>query len=149
VAGVAAIGCHQPVQINPTPKIPMSSRWTATLDSPSNLAGVVQVHGSAWMAPPSTTDSSRTLIAIQISNTTQGGLHPWSVHHGNCGNDLGTFGSDRAYPPLRVDGDGTASATVTQTIPPPKTGDYFVEVLASPSNTGTIIACGNMAAPQD
>jgi|SRR5579862_5629341 len=145
---LVAGGCNRSVQINPSPRIPLSSRWTAVLASPANLAGAVQIHGSAWMAPPSTLDSSRAVVSVQISNASPGGVHPWAVHEGNCGNDLGVFGSDHAYPPLRVHNDGSASATVTQTIPPPRSGTYFVEVVASPSNTGLVIACGNLAAPQ-
>ena len=100
------------------------------------------------MAPPSVSDTTRALISVQIANALPGGVHPWAVHEGSCGNDMGVFGSDRAYPVLRVNGDGQANARVQQTIPPPKTGSYFVEVLAAPSNTGLVIACGNLAAPQ-
>jgi hypothetical protein len=145
---IVASGCTRSVQINPSPRIPVASRWTAALASPSALAGAVQIRGSAWMAPPSSADSTRAVVAVEIANASPGGVHPWAVHEGSCGNDQGVFGSDRAYPPLRVHNDGSASATVTQTIPSPRTGSYFVEILASPSNTGLVIACGNLAAPQ-
>jgi hypothetical protein len=145
---VVATGCHHGVLINPSPAIPMASRWTGTLASPQSLQGAVQIHGSAWMAPPSVSDSTRTLISMQIANAAPGGVHPWGVHRGSCGNDQGVFGSDNAYPLLRVNSDGDASARVQQTIPPPKSGSYFVEVLAAPSNTALVIACGNLAAPQ-
>jgi hypothetical protein len=141
-------GCHRSIEVNPSPAIPVSSRWTGTLASPEALRGAVEIHGSAWMAPPAMSDSTRTLISIQISNAAPGGVHPWGIHQGSCGNDQGIFGSDHAYPPLRVNSDGVASAHAQQTIPPPKTGQYFVEVLAAPSNMGTVIACGNFAAPQ-
>jgi hypothetical protein len=146
--GVVVAGCHHSVQINPSPAIPMASRWTGTLASPPALRGAVEIHGSAWMAPPSGSDTTRALINIQIANASPGGVHPWGVHSGSCGNDQGVFGSDNAYPPLKVNSDGQASARVQQTIPPPKTGSYFVEVLASRDNAGLVIACGNLAAPQ-
>jgi hypothetical protein len=145
--GVVLAGCHRSVEINPSPAIPMASRWNATLASPTNLAGAVQVRGSAWMAPVSRTDSSRTLVAIDIMNATPGGLHPWAVHQGQCRSDEGVFGSPSAYPPLHVKGDGTASAHTTLSIPVPTSGNYYVSVVASPSNTQTVIACGNFAAP--
>jgi hypothetical protein len=145
---VVANGCHHSVQINPSPAIPMSSRWTGNLASPGALRGAVEIHGTAWMAPPSAADLTRALIFVQIANASPGGVHPWAVHEGSCGNDMGVFGSENAYPPLRVNGDGQATARVQQTIPPPTTGSYFVEVLAAPDNTGLVIACGNLAAPQ-
>ena len=145
---VMATGCHHSVEINPAPSVPVSARWTATLASPKDLHGAVEIHGSAWMAPPAVGDSGRALISIQIANAAPGGVHPWAVHRGSCGGDLGIYGSDRAYPPLKVGSDGTATAKTEQTLPPPKAGDYFVEVLAAPSNTTMVIACGNMAAPQ-
>jgi hypothetical protein len=144
---ILSTACQHAVEINPSPKIPTASRWTATLASPSNLAGVVQIRGYAWMAPATTMDSARTLTTIQISNAGSGGVHPWAVHLGQCGNDGGILGSERAYPLLRVGGNGVAVATVTQAVPSPRSGSYFVEVLASPANTATVIACGNMAAP--
>lgn len=145
---IVATGCHHSVEINPSPAIPMSSRWTATIASPADLRGAVEIHGAGWMAPPSLSDSSRTLVEIHIANASPGGVHPWGIHKGSCGNDQGVFGSDRAYSPLKVSGDGTASARIVQTIPTPKTGSYFVEVLGAPSNTELVIACGNLAPPQ-
>jgi hypothetical protein len=145
---VMVTGCHHSVEINPAPSIPVSARWTATLASPKELRGAIEIHGSAWMAPPAVGDSGRALISIAIANAAPGGVHPWAVHQGTCGNDRGVYGSDRAYPPLKVGSDGTATAKTQQTLPPPKFGEYFVEVLAAPSNPEMVIACGNMAAPQ-
>lgn len=140
-------GCHHSVEINTKQPIPVGSRWTATLASPNALRGALQIHGSAWMAPPAVGDTGRALIEIQISNAAPGGVHPWGVHEGACGNDRGVYGASQAYPPLKVGSDGTASGKAQQTIPVPKSGGYFVEVLAAPNNAGTVIACGNLAAP--
>ncbi len=149
VVGLVAVvaGCHRAVQITPSPKIPTGSRWTATLASPQTLAGAIQIRGSSWMAAPSMNDSAHTLATIQISNAESGGVHPWAVHMGSCGNDQGVFGSNNTYKALHVGSDGTASSSATLNEPAPKTGNYFVEVLASPTNTNTVIACGNMASP--
>ena len=144
---VVAACHHSDVQINPNPKIPNSTRWIGTLSSPPNLAGAVQIRGSAWMAPPVASDSGQTVVSVSISNAAAGGVHPWAVHQGTCGNDQGMFGEGSNYAPLRVNSDGTASAKTTLRDATPKSGNYFVEVLASPSNTGTVIACGNLAPP--
>jgi hypothetical protein len=69
------------------------------------------------------------------------------VHRGQCGSDKGIFGPADAYPPLKVEGDGRASATARLETPYPKTGEYFVNVHASAKNMHTIVACGNLAPP--
>ena len=50
-----------------------------------------------------------------------GGLHPWQLHHGQCGSDEGVFGA--------------------------ATGSYFVVVRASAANDAMRVACGNLAPP--
>lgn len=147
VGAVITAACHRTVQINPSQTVSQTARWNATLATPATLSGAVQVKGTAWMAPPNPSDSGRTLASIAISNATSGGLHPWSVHQGLCGSDQGVLGAATAYPLLRVNSDGTASGHTTLSVPVPTYGEYYVVVQASPSNTTTVIACGNFAAP--
>ena len=147
VAVALTAGCSQSVKINPAPAVPVATRWNATLATPQSLAGVVQVHGSAWMAPANATDSSRTVVYVSITNATPGGLHPWAIHLGQCGSDQGVLGPPNAYPPLRVGNDGTANARITLSIPLPSSGDYYANISASSANINTVLACGNLAAP--
>lgn len=126
-------------------EVSYSKRWNASLATPAELAGAIQVHGSAWMAPGQSTNT--TLVNVSISNAAPGGVHPWHVHRGQCGNDQGIVGQASDYPALRVGNDGTASAQITLPLPMPSSGSYFVNVHASPTNMGTSIACGNMAPP--
>lgn len=148
-ASAMVAGCflHHGQRIAASPTVPLRARWNGTLESPQSLAGAVQIHGTAWIGPATATDSSRTTVSISITNATSGGVHPWAVRQGQCGTDQGPLGAALAYPPLKVGGDGTADAQVTLAQPAPSTGQYYVYVLASPSNTGTIIACGNLASP--
>jgi hypothetical protein len=124
-----------------------SDQWNATLASPSALAGAVQMNGGASMAPSS--DSTGTIVTIDLANASPGGVHPWEVRRGECGaaTNATTFGSMDAYEPLEVDSDGHARSTATIDSRIPTTGRYFVVVLASASNTRTVVACGNLAAP--
>ena len=46
-----------------------------------------------------------------------------------------------------VDGKGNAAASAQLNIAMPETGDYYVNVHALATNMGTIISCGNLAAP--
>jgi len=148
VTTLALLGsCHHSTEIDPAPTVPLHSRWNGTLESPQSLAGAVQIHGSAWIGPVSATDSSRTTASIMITNAAPKGVHPWAVRQGQCGTDQGPFGSANDYPPLKVEGDGTAKAKVTLQVATPSDGQYYIYILAAPNNTGTVIACGNLATP--
>ena len=46
-----------------------------------------------------------------------------------------------------MNGDGKADADAILPLVMPRTGQYFVNVHASASNMGTIVACGNLAPP--
>ena len=142
---LASCGGHQSVEINPDTQ-PVASRWNGVLATPAELTGIVQVRGQAWMGPdPKNLD--KTQASVSISNAVPGGQHPWHVHRGQCGTDQGILGPADAYPPLKVEKDGRASATATLPIAFPKTGDFFVNVHASSKNMSTIVACGNLAPP--
>jgi hypothetical protein len=124
--------------------VPVSSRWNGTLATPPNLAGALQIRGTAWMA---SVGASQTRVYVSIANAAPGGNHPWHVHIGQCGANGDVLGPASAYPPLHVNGDGTASATANLPIAMPTSGSYYINVHASADNMGTIIACGNLAPP--
>lgn len=142
---LAACGGGRPVEINPQEHV-VGTRWNATLATPAALAGATQVKGTGWMGAGGG-DSTRTEAHVSIVNAVPGGRHPWHVHVGQCGNDQGIFGPAGAYEPLTVGGDGQAESTAELQVPPPTSGQYFVNVHASPNNMGTIVACGNLAPP--
>jgi hypothetical protein len=123
------------------------SQWNATLASPAAMAGVVQMTGTASMAPSA--DSTRTIITINLANASPGGVHPWEVRTGDCGSTARgtTLGSRDAYEPLEVGSNGRATSTVTIDSRFPTTGRFAAVVRASAENTETIVACGNLAAP--
>lgn len=123
----------------------LNSSWHARIASPSDLAGALQMNGSASMAPG--TKRGTTEVAMTLGNTAPGGVHPWAIHHGQCGADEGVFGALENYPPLRVGADGTGSSRATVVLDTPTGGDYFVSVQASPANQELTVACGNLAAP--
>lgn len=122
----------------------LNTRWHATLASPHSLAGAVQMSGEATMAPA---PDGRTTVTLALANATAGGLHPWQVRRGQCGADQGPLGAAAAYAPLRVGGDGRATASATLPVATPADGPYFVSVQASSGNPGTVVACGNLAPP--
>jgi hypothetical protein len=142
---LTSCGGRQPVEINPDTQ-PIATRWNGTLSSPPELVGVSDVRGQGWMGAD-VKNANQSRAHVEISNAVPGGVHPWHVHRGQCGNDQGIFGPADAYPPLKVEGNGRASATATLPVTTPKSGDFFVNVHASSKNLKTIIACGNLAPP--
>ena len=123
----------------------LNSSWHAMIASPANLAGAVQMSGSASMAPGA--KRGTTQILLRLGNTSPGGVHPWAIHLGQCGADEGVFGALDSYSPLLVGSDGTGVSNATVAINTPSSGDYFVSVQASPQNQQLTVACGNLAAP--
>ena len=142
---LASCGGGQSVEISPKTQ-PVASRWNGVLATRPELAGIVQIHGEAWMAPDEK-GQDRTLAHVEISNAVPGGVHPWHVHRGQCGTDLGVFGPADAYKPLKVEGNGRASSSATLPVAFPRSGDMFVNIHASAKNMSTIVACGNLAPP--
>jgi hypothetical protein len=122
-----------------------NARWNGTLASPANLAGAVQMTGSATMTPG--TNGNNTNVTVKLANASPGGEHPWQVRQGQCGSDYGVFGTGESYRTLKVDDDGRAASTATLGLTMPQAGQYYVSVGASSANAGTIVACGNLAAP--
>jgi Cu-Zn family superoxide dismutase len=88
--------------------------------------------------------SNQTNVTIQVSGDTPGATHPWHIHRGTCGNDQGIVGPPTAYTPIVIGQSGDGSATATLPIPPLGSGQYYVNVHASPSDLKTIVACGNL-----
>jgi hypothetical protein len=148
VALIATAACnpfHQNANEIQRVDIPVGERWNAILATPSGLAGALQIKGNGYLAHGDSPSSSKAVI--HTSNATQGGLHPWQVKAGQCGTDAPVVGDPSAYSNLKVDKDGTAQESANLDVPFPTSGDYSIQVFASPTNMGTVIACGNLAPP--
>src|SRR6476646_10039679 len=110
----------------------LSSRWHGTLATPAELAGAVQINGSASMAPASKTGN--TTVSLHLANATPGGVHPWQLHRGQCEADEGVVGAADLYRAATVGHDGRATSEATVPIETPTSGSYFVIVRASVAN---------------
>jgi hypothetical protein len=143
----AATACAKPaVTMNPG-AVDISRRWNASLVTPANLTGALQIKGTAYMAPGRDTLHPATTAGVQISNAAPKGVHPWRVHRGQCGSDQGVVGTEDIYKNLVVKDDGTASQTATLPMPMPTSGEFFAAVHAAPTNMDVVVACGNLAPP--
>ncbi len=113
-------------------------RWTATLE-PQNGTSVT---GTASVMPG--TAAGTTMVEISVMGAPPNGTHPWHIHAGTCGSGGDIVGPPAEYPPLTVDANGAGSATATVNMAAPTTGDYYVQAHMSPTDLGTIVACGNL-----
>lgn len=149
VSALALTSCnpfrHEPAVQVSTKDENLNSRWHANLATPADLAGAVQINGSASMAP--STKSGNTTVVLDLANATPGGLHPWQLHRGQCGSDQGVFGAADSYHAAKVGRDGRATSSANVPILTPTTGSYFVIVRASAANDAVTVACGNLAPP--
>ncbi len=142
---IACGGGGRAVEINPQDAV-VGTRWNATLATPAGLVGASQVRGTGWMAPRDG-DATRTRASVTVENAVPGGRHPWHIHEGQCGSNGGILGPPNAYQALDIGGNGRAASTADLPLPLPASGQYYINVHASPNNMGTIIACGNLAPP--
>jgi hypothetical protein len=147
-AALALAGCNP---FHRSPAVEMSAadenlntRWNGTFASPSSLAGVVQMSGSATMAPGG---DRVTHVRVDLANATPGGEHPWGLHRGQCDYDEGLVGERSAYRPVKVGSDGRAHASANVDLHTPTSGRFAVRVMASAANANTIVACANLAPP--
>jgi hypothetical protein len=114
-------------------------QWTATLAS---LSGST-VTGTATTAPSDNAEQTRA--SVTISGAEPGAVHPWHIHSGRCGDNGPIVGPASAYPPLTASAEGAASVTANLPYATPMSGSYYVNVHRSPTEMGTIVACGNLA----
>jgi hypothetical protein len=132
------------VEIDQDPEIP-ATRWQGPVMTPPNLAGAVQINGTAWMAAGS--NANETRVRVEIENAAPGGTHPWRVQRGRCGSTGIAFGNPSDLDPIEVDDDGRAAITANVPVALPRDGDYSIAILASPTNRDLVVACGNLAPP--
>lgn len=116
----------------------MNMKWTTTLEPKggTNVRGTASVGAGA--------SQGTTTAEVAINGAPANGTHPWHVHAGTCATDGAIVGPPADYPPLKGDASGTAAATATVNVAPPATGDYHVNVHLSPTEMGTIVACGDL-----
>lgn len=149
VALLASLAACNPFRGEPatevTSDVDRNTRWTGTLVSPASMAGAIQMTGTATMQPGTNGDGTR--FSLLLANATPGGLHPWQMHRGRCGADEGVVGAASDYGTIRIGEDGRGVAAATLPLQTPTSGTYFVTVQASPTNLGTVVACGNLAPP--
>jgi len=110
----------------------------------ANLAAMngSTVHGTAMVHSMA---AGQQTVELQISGGTPGATYPWHIHTGSCSDGMTpVVGNGSLYTALGTSGDGTASLTATLPITLDANQRYHVNVHASPTDMGTIVACGDL-----
>jgi hypothetical protein len=87
---------------------------------------------------------NKTSLTVTLKNATPGGAYGWDVREGKCGTGGALFGTPSAYVPLIAGSDGTAGKTVQVTGQLDEAKDYAVTIYASPADSKTVVACGDL-----
>lgn len=114
-----------------------TATWHASLQSTNGT----DMSGRATVSP----NPGGATATVSLERATPGDVLPWHVHTGTCASGGGVFGPASAYTPLTVTGGGNASGTASLPSMLDPTQHYHVNIHKSPSDMGTIIACGDLA----
>jgi hypothetical protein len=102
---LAACGGHRAVEIDPHQQA-AGARWNATLATPAQLAGAMNLQGRGFWGSEEG-NPSRSRAQVDIANAVPGGNHPWHVHVGQCGSNGPIIGpKTSARGGRRWEGDG-------------------------------------------
>ncbi len=123
------------VDVDMQPVTQRGEVWNATLAGQGGFAGVSGTSRA-------TVREGHTIATIALSGARSGGVHPWHVHEGKCGSGGPIVGTMNNYPPLQVGSAGQATAEAHLMLQLNEAREYHVNVHASPSEMGTIVACG-------
>ncbi len=116
----------------------MPMKWAAKLASESGSTIV----GTATVEPGK--DAKSTHATVMITGGEPGATYPWHVHEGKCADHGKVVGPATAYTPLKAGKDGSAKVDVTLPYATPDDGSFAINVHKSPSDLGTIVACGEL-----
>lgn len=118
---------------------PGAVEWTTDLQAEAGFEGITGEASVGFTAGETSFSSIAT-----IEGATEGAVHPWHVHVGQCGDGGEIVGDPNGYPPLEPGADGSDTQTATINAQLDADADYYVNVHASPDDLGTIVACGTL-----
>ncbi|HUP21267.1 MAG TPA: hypothetical protein VM778_15120 [Gemmatimonadota bacterium] len=131
LTGCAALGGGQARDPDPAP-----AGWTANIRA-------VGGHGHSGFAIGTLTRTGETRVSVTMDGGSAGGVHPWYVHQGRCGEVGERVGSPQEYPSLKPNQRGDASATATIAVPLDPDDPYSVQIHQD-EDPETLVGCGNL-----
>ena len=117
-------------------RAPIEAAWTADITA-------VGEHGHSGFATVTVLAEGTTLANVTLSGGSAGGTHPWVLQEGTCDSEGPVIGSPEAYPILRPNELGNASATITLDRALTADQDYALRIFQSPDDE-TLVGCGDL-----
>lgn len=115
---------------------PVAGLWSADVRAMGE-------HGHSGFATGSILVSGETRMNLTLTGGSPGGIHPWAVRAGPCGSDGPIVGQEGAFPLLRPDQRGNASATATLDTRLDPEAEYHVVIHQSDTDD-TVVGCGDL-----
>ena len=146
VAFVLAAACSRTVKVETDPSTAKVDVDVQRPNQPEGYTGTLAAVGGSGVggSATGTTGNDSTHVTVNVTGGTPGATLPWHIHEGKC-SDAGApvVGDASAYPPLVIGSDGTATAQAHVSVGLNEAKNYIINVHASPTNLGTIVACGD------
>ena len=146
IAFLMTAACSKTLKVETDPKTGRTDVDVQAPGVPELYSGTISAVGGSGVTGTASGSTARdsTHVTVNISGATPGATLPWHVHDGTCGTAAApVVGAASAYPALVVGADGRASATAHVAVGLNEAKNYIVNVHASPTNLGTIVACGD------
>lgn len=143
---IAAAGCTHTARVNVDPetgrtdvdveRVGTGETWTGQLRA---VGSVTTLSGSATVR----VSDDMTHATVSLAGMPAGASYPWHLHEGACGDNGPIVGPASAYPPLAAGAGGSATAEAhLADVELNEAKSYYVNVHASATDLGTIVACG-------
>ena len=146
VAFLLTAACSRTVKVETDPATGRTDVDVQAPGVPETYSGTINAVGASGISGSAsgTTARDSTHVTVNIMGATPGATLPWHVHDGTCGSaGPPVVGPASAYPALVVGADGRATATAHVPAGLNEAKNYIVNVHASPTDLGTIVACGD------
>lgn len=118
----------------------LPSTWQA-IATKTEAAGEISVRAEIAIRDK---QAGGTFASIALEGGEENHTYPWHIHSGDCGSGGSIVGDPAAYQPVTTGADGEGQATADLALELEADADYYVNVHKSPSETGTIVACGEV-----
>ena len=89
--------------------------------------------------------NGQTTVTVRVTGLTAGNTLPWRVNEGRCGEPGAQVGDAALYGPILVSAQGVAEATARLPQSLEITRKYKVRLFASPSDSTSEVACGDLS----
>jgi hypothetical protein len=130
VTGKVAVKVRSPLQ--------KGQEWNA------RMSGVAPNTGATGSARADVLNGQST-VSLRVTGLPAGATHPWRVNEGRCNEPGPEVGDAALYAPILVSAQGVAEATARIPQALEITRRYKVRLFASPTDSTTEVACGDLS----